>query len=381
MDARRDVAVIGAGPAGCAAAIALKRLGVASVLLLEGGDGTRSRFGESLPPDIRLVLAQLGLGEAFTALGFDPCVGAASSWGEETLGYNDFLFNPHGLGWHIDRARFDAFLRQQAVAAGVELRLGATCDQAAEAGEGVRLRVRSADGIGAIDAGFVLDATGRAARVARALGAERIEGDRLTCVAALARIDPNGLLGQRSLLEAVDYGWWYAARLSAGEAIVVVSTDADLLRARRLHQPDSWRAHLARTRHVAAALGDAALGQADQPSEVMVRQARSSRLSQGAGPRWRAIGDAASVYDPIMAQGVTKAMVEGIAAARDIARGAGGDGEIDSDADAGLDARFADYLSLRDHFYRQEGRWPDAPFWARRRTTQSAVHHPREVPA
>jgi flavin-dependent dehydrogenase len=374
MTIRRDVAVIGAGPAGCAAAIALKRLGVGSLLLLEAGDGTRPRFGESLPPDIRLILARLGLGEAFMALGFDPCVGAASSWGEETLGYNDFLFNPHGLGWHIDRARFDAFLREQAVAAGVELRLGATFDEATWTGEGVRLRIRSAAGIESVDAGFVFDATGRAARVARALGAQRIEGDRLTCVAALTRIGPAGLLGQRSLLEAVDYGWWYAARLGADQAIVVVSTDADLLRARRLHQPDAWRAHLARTRHVAEALG-----QVDQPSAVMVRQARSSRLSPGAGHRWRAIGDAASVYDPIMAQGVTKAMLDGIAAARDITRGAGGDGEVG--AEAGLDARFTDYLSLRDHFYRQEGRWPDAPFWARRRPTLPAIHHPREVPA
>lgn len=358
MNVRRDVVVIGGGPAGCAAAIALKRLGVASVRLLEAGDGTRPRFGESLPPDIRLILAQLGLAEAFMTLGFDPCVGSASSWGDAALGYNDFLFNPHGLGWHIDRARFDVFLREQAVAAGVELRLGATFDSATATGQGVRLRVRSDTGVEILEAGFVLDATGRAARVARILGAERIEGDRLVCVAALTRIDPAGLLGQRSLLEAVDYGWWYAARLSPDEAIVVVSTDADLLRARRLHRPDAWREHLAATRHVAAALG-----RAERPSALIVRQARSSRLSQSAGPHWRAIGDAASVYDPIMAQGVTKAMLEGVAAARDIGRSA---------ADTDLDARFADYLALRDHFYGQEGRWPDAPFWARRRRPQPA---------
>ena len=369
MGVRCDVAVIGAGPAGCAAAIALKRLGVGSVQLLEAGDGTRSRFGESLPPDIRLVLGQLGLNEAFAVLGFDPCVGSASSWGDAALGYNDFLFNPHGLGWHIDRARFDAFLHEQAVAAGADLRLGAAFDGATETEEGVRLRVRSSGGVETIEAGFVIDATGRAARVARTLGAERIEGDRLVCIAALTRIDPNGLLGQRSLLEAVDYGWWYAARLSPDEAIVVVSTDADLVRERRLHQPDAWRAHLAATCHVAPALGHAS-----PSSELMVRQARSSRLSRAAGSRWRAIGDAASVYDPIMAQGVTKAMLEGIAAARDIVRAA-------NDAEADLDARFADYLALRDHFYSQEGRWPDAPFWARRRRPQPADHPLQEVPA
>lgn len=369
MGARCDVAVVGAGPAGCAAAIALKRLGVASVLLLEAGDGTRPRFGESLPPDIRLILAQLGLAESFAALGFDPCVGAASSWGQDGLGYNDFVFNPHGLGWHIDRARFDAFLRDAAVAAGAELRFDTVFDSVVMTGDAARLRVRGERGGETITAGFVLDATGRAARVARALGAERIESDRLVCAAALIRIDPDGLLGQRSLLEAVDYGWWYAARLSPDEAIVVVSTDADLLRARRLHRPDAWYGHLAATRHVAAALGTAA-----PPLQLMVRQARSSRLSRAADQRWRAIGDAASVYDPIMAQGVTKAMIEGLAAARDIVRHI-------PDVDESLDARFADYLSLRDYFYGQEGRWPDAPFWARRRRPQPAVRTLWEVSA
>ena len=369
MHGQHDVAVIGAGPAGCAAAIALKRLGVASVLLLEAGNGTRPRFGESLPPDVRLVLARLGLARAFVALGFEPCVGSVSSWGEDLLGYNDFLFNPHGLGWHIDRARFDAFLRDEAVAAGVELRLDTAFDSVVMTGEGARLRIRMEGGNETVEAGFVIDATGRAARVARAQGAERIEGDRLVCVAALIHIDPAELLGQRSLLEAVDYGWWYAARLSPDEAVVVVSSDADLLRARFLHRPDAWYRHLAATRHVAATLGEVRT-----PSELMVRQARSSRLGRAAGHRWRAIGDAASVYDPIMAQGVTKAMLEGLAAAQDIVNDT-------LDVDPGLDARFADYLSLRDYFYGQEGRWPDAPFWARRRRPQPAVQPLREVPA
>ncbi len=371
MDARRDVVVIGAGPAGCAAAIALKRLGQASVLLLEAGDGTRPRFGESLPPDIGLILARLGLGEAFAALGFDPCVGAASSWGEARLGYNDFLFNPHGSGWHIDRARFDAFLRAQASAAGVDLRLNASLAEAGEGGEGVRLRIRSGGGVETIEASFALDATGRAARLARALGAERIEGDRLVCVAGLVGLGAGARLGQRSLLEAVDYGWWYAARLAADEAIVVAATDADLLRERRLHRPDAWRSHLDQTLHVAAALGATA-----PPSGLTMRQARSSRLSRSGGRRWRAIGDAASVYDPIMAQGVTKAMLEGLSVAPDIRRILAG---AEPAPDAGLDVRFSDYLSLRDHFYAQEGRWPGAPFWSRRRP--QPVSQAREVPA
>ncbi|WP_455775242.1 NAD(P)-binding protein, partial [Burkholderia stabilis] len=66
------IAIVGAGPAGCAAAIALMRAGAGPVLLIDaaGRDDSggareagarRPRFGESLPPDIRLVFAALGV--------------------------------------------------------------------------------------------------------------------------------------------------------------------------------------------------------------------------------------------------------------------------------------------------------------------------------
>lgn len=374
MSTRHDVAVIGAGPAGCAAAIAMKRAGIDAVLLIEAGNVRGHPFGESLPPDVRLVLAELGLRDAFDALRFDPCYGSASSWGEDALGCNDFLFNPHGPGWHIDRDRFDAFLREQAVRCGVTLRMDSVCESAAATESGMRLRIRSACGAReSVDAAFVIDASGQGARVGRAMGAERLAGDRLVCIAARMPIGGDNTLGGRSLLEAVEYGWWYAARIGPDDAVVIAATDPLALPDYRLHEAMLWHRQLTRTRHVGAALGrDVAV-----PGELTVRQARSARMSHCAGPRWLAIGDAASAYDPISSQGVLKAMVEGIAAARRIPRLLAGPGtDVQAEHEHWMHRRFTDYLQIRQHFYSQETRWPRAAFWQRRRQAHAAPTAP-----
>ena len=93
-----------------AAALTLAGQGVEKVLVVESSAYEQPRIGESIPPDSRHLFAELGLLEAFLAEGHEPCLGSCSSWGADELGYNDFLFNPYGNGWHLDRRRFDAFL-------------------------------------------------------------------------------------------------------------------------------------------------------------------------------------------------------------------------------------------------------------------------------
>jgi hypothetical protein len=43
-----------------------------------------------------------------------PSHGSESSWGAAYLDGNDFIRNPYGHGWLLDRARFDASLRERA---------------------------------------------------------------------------------------------------------------------------------------------------------------------------------------------------------------------------------------------------------------------------
>ena len=140
-----DVAILGAGPAGTACAIALARSVVERICLIEPtrarGRG-RTAIGETIPPDTRLLLDRLGLWQAFLDEGHERCLGTCSAWGSDRLGYNDFLLNPQGSGWHLDRARFDDFLLRRAREAGATM--------------------LAAPGTALAGTRFVVDATGRA---------------------------------------------------------------------------------------------------------------------------------------------------------------------------------------------------------------------------
>lgn len=54
-------------------------------------------------------------------------------------------------------------------------------------------------------------------------------------------------------------GWWYSAPLSDDRLVVAHMSDADLVRAGRLRDPQVWSARLRRTRHVSVRVGDAVL--------------------------------------------------------------------------------------------------------------------------
>jgi flavin-dependent dehydrogenase len=101
--------------------------------------------------------------------------------------------------------------------------------------------------------------------------------------------------------------------------------------------------------------------------------AASAVLSRVAGSNWVAVGDAAWSCDPLTAQGITKALVDGIAVAEALAvqsRGGGCAAVLRYQSDSF--ARFTANLRLRAALYEAEGRWPDAPFWRKRRPAFSS---------
>ncbi len=115
-----DVAVIGGGPAGCATALTLARLG-RSVLVVEQTDYAKARPGEILPPAVRNLLIKLGVWEKFIAGNHLPSAGMQSVWGRNEVHENHFIFNPHGTGWHLDRGRFDVMLADATQDVGCEV--------------------------------------------------------------------------------------------------------------------------------------------------------------------------------------------------------------------------------------------------------------------
>jgi flavin-dependent dehydrogenase len=360
--------VLGGGPAGCAAAIALRRSGAGTVVVVESGTYESNRIGESIPPDTRRLFTRLGLLEMFEVEGHEPCYGSCSSWGEDVLGYNDFTVNPNGTGFHLDRRRFEAFLAYHARKAGVHLVTGARFRSVSPHGDGVDgpafvVELETGAGVRRLKASFVIDAMGNGARLARALGAQRLVHDRFFCATGYFHLRDGAEFAQLTMLEAVPAGWWYAARLPDRRVAVAFACDGDDLRSATLHESTWWLRRLSQTSFLAPALSESFF----VPGSLRVCQVPCFVLDRPAGPGWLAAGDAASSFDPLSGQGIYKALSNGLEASRTIRACLGGDETAIERYAEGIRLSFNAFLAQRDACYTRERRWPEAAFWARRR--------------
>ena len=313
-------------------------------------------MSEALPGAAARLLSAAGLGTVDLGtpdgLSEGPCRGTSSAWGTEGLIASDGFASPHGSSWWVDRARFDATLRQRCVAAGVQLidrplreLLRDNTTWLARLAGGTELRTP-----------WVVDATGRASAVARRLGAVRRFGPRL-CALQAAR---TGASPTRLYLESVPDGWWYVGASSSGRvAAVAVVRGAD---AARLATADEFVGRLGSTRHLARWAGDT--GEWSAPS---ASPAGGAALDRVHGDGWVACGDAALAFDPLSSQGLVGALAGGLAAADAIAG---------ADVGAALSEianRHADVASIyetrRAAAYARERRWANRPFWAAQRNS------------
>lgn len=370
--ARKDhyrVAIIGGGPAGSACALALAQRGVTDTLLIESGEYDQFRIGESIPPESRRFFQALGIYQDFLAEGHLPCYGSCSYWGSDKRGYNDSLLNPLGHGWHLDRRKFNRFLAHKAGQAGVELLTDTSLAASEElAGSGFLLHIgrtgssTQANASASIHADHVIDATGSRGLFARQRGSKKISADPLVCLAARFAIqDHDQAASKLTHLEAVEHGWWYAARLPDDTLLLTFSSDADTVKTMGLHKPDNWLALLD------AASNTKALTRGTVQLDAGIRSfpAPSYCLDRPCGDKWLAIGDAASAYDPITSQGIIKSLANALLAAHTIEQWMTGD-----TLDPGLFAQtiaaeYQQYLAMRRYFYQLERRWPDSIFWRR----------------
>ncbi|CAA9578398.1 MAG: Dehydrogenase flavoprotein LodB [uncultured Thermomicrobiales bacterium] len=362
MTTRTTVAIAGGGPAGTACAVALGRLGI-PVTLVEMSTGSGNPLGESLASSATPLFHALGVFAAVMATHPLPCHGNRSSWGGEALEEHDFLRDPHGPGWHLDRPAFNAALLGAAAAAGADCRLGTRVRSVQRDGSGWRISLAGPAGAETLLAELVVDAAGRPARIARLLGAVRVAFDRL--VGAVATLEPRAapLRDSFTLVEARPEGWWYSALLPDGRLAAAFFTDPDLLAARAAWTAAGWTALLddsggTRERVVA---GGYVL--ANLPS---IAPAGNTCLQPAAGDGWLAVGDAAAAYDPLSSHGIGSALAGGRNAAAAIALHLAGDpAALPAYADR-IAAGYARYLKLWLTYYAQERRWPEAPFWRRR---------------
>lgn len=161
-----DVAVVGAGPAGCTAAWAAASAGC-RVLLLEKaampryktcGGGIIGASARALPPGVTLPLKDEVGAVEFTMNGR---LRRVRRTGPPLFGL-------------LDRAEFDTALARAAVDAGATLRDGSAVQRIEEDGDGVRLRLAGGD---VVRASVAVGADGSASRLGGYVGVRLSEVD------------------------------------------------------------------------------------------------------------------------------------------------------------------------------------------------------------
>jgi len=368
LPSRVDVAVIGGGPAGASAASALARLGTRVALVDRGAAG--SPRGESLPPAATPLLQDLGVWADPHGQGHRRTPGVRSLWGGPAAEV-DFVRQPYGMGWQLDRPRFDAHLVRAARAAGA-VWCGRTCvvGVTRAAGGPWRLALARPDGTRDLAATVLVDASGRARRIARGLGARVVAYDRLVATVGTYPPCPPGAAeaDRRTLVEAVPEGWWSAAPLPDGRLVVAHLSDADLAARHGARTPIGWEALLRRTTEIGARVAAHGGRLEEGPRPV---SADSSRLEGAGGPAWWAVGDAAAAHDPLSSLGLMQALEAGMRSARAIAGL-----EARADYAAWVRRTYAQYLAQWLGYYALEQRWPAAPFWRRRHAAWERLIRP-----
>jgi len=278
---------------------------------------------------------------------------------------NDFVLDPEGHGWHLERACFDSALRDIVGGRGVDVRTATRLTSVTAAQDGWALDVTVDGAAGVIEAGVVIDATGRPATIARAAGAHRHAVDRL--VAAVAYFAPAADaatdVDATTLVEAVELGWWYTSRLPDGQRVVAFLTDGDLLDGESCRSGDTWLTGLRTTRHVADLVTSNGYQLCGSPILVA---ADTAALDAVFGARWIATGDAALSFDPLSSLGILTAVDFGAAAGSAAVALLDGDTRPAADYDGRVERHFDSYLAERRRAYEAENRWPTSPFWKRR---------------
>ncbi len=354
MDYDFEVAVIGGGPAGSAAAAKLARAG-RKVVLFEKDRFPRFHIGESLLATCNEFFAELGVTEKIRAAGFTQKWGASFGPADgQTEAYADFTASrqiPFPQTWQVKREVFDELLLDHAADCGATVRQGMRVFEVtfnpdhvivevgdAEDGTMERYRLRVA---------AVIDASGRLGLLARKLRL-RTDDPRLANIGIYAHYSGVPRLeGRRAgdirIIGRDDMGWFWFIPVSPDLMSVGVVLKRSVYDAwpRMSHEAALERA-IADT-PAAAAL----MGQAKREWPVRVEKDYSYESSQYAGDRWLLAGDAGSFLDPVFSTGVSVALESGIEAAAAVDAGLAAD-DLSRAAFAAFEKRSrARYLAFR----------------------------------
>lgn len=357
-----DLVIIGAGPAGLSMAIAILRQCPLSVLVIDGKAKNMTRIGESCPPELLVLMNQLGLDKTFKSAGHQASPGYSSVWGMADVGHNDSIVSPLGPSWCLDREKFDEMLADHVEHLKGEIRWNTRfldVKQLQNRSYSLRLKDNNSKQEISLEAKFVVDASGSKARFAHAIGVEKSLDDTLFAHVRFAEI-LSGKMTRRVQLEATKEGWWYQVSLPENKLVSMMVTNQEEIKNLQKNDSQTFDEALSKTTFISQQSERVSL----KKSTYITWPIYSGILNKIEDENWMAIGDAASSFDPIMARGIYKGISDGLKGANKVVSFFKNDMTyVNNSFSEHIRQRYEQYRQNRIWTYAIERRWLDEPFW------------------
>lgn len=354
----KPVLILGAGPAGAAVALGLRRLGHTVTVISEW---RRFAAVEGVSQRVLEGLRNSGLKRAL------ECAAPPS---QRRVQWNG-VESAQNIECVLDRPRFDAGLREDLKQAGVGL-IEAQVLTVAEQASGWRIKL---EGGREVQGAFLVEARGRQAPLNQK-GAKARRGPETLSLLNRWQGGPGPLA---TAVESLADGWAWMARLEDGRCYWQLTLDV----ASSQLPPREQLLDYCRERRNASTLvrqffGDAA----EHELDLHARSSTAILCLEACGDHWIRVGDAAMAVDPLSGNGIFQSLSSALQAPLVI------NTLLRAPERAELAKRFhqqrVEQLFLRfarvgRDFYASETQWADLPFWQARRAWPD--EQPSHMPA
>ncbi|CAM4122986.1 FAD-dependent monooxygenase [Vreelandella rituensis] len=341
----KRILVLGAGPAGGAVAIGLRRMGYPVTVV-----------SEPRPFDAVEGISARAI-EGLRGAGFQRALERVASASPRQVTWNGqtSAANTEHL---VVRQRFDAALLEDLSAEGITVIEGRV-KRHRFLGERHVIEVEADTEPAALECEFLVEARGRAAPAA---GVPRVQGRKTL---SLLQYWQGPVGPARSAVQSFAEGWAWLAQCVDGRRYLQLTVDADSTRLPPKQALGDW----CRTRLEQLEQAQPFIEGAEPVGEVRARISTPVLCERIAGDNWIRVGDAAMAVDPLSGNGIFQALSSALqapAVVNTLLQNPEQNGLACQFHEQRIEGLFYRFARIGRDFYAQESQWPDQAFWQKR---------------